>query len=1180
VTRKEKASLNDPSWLVPRRTRRNWVASLVTVFVLVTCHSGNPLAGRVTVFALAQSQTTGRIAGTVKDQNGAVIVGAAVTVTSLATADERKVTTDTDGNYAVPLLPPGTYRVRITASGFNPALSGVARVVITETTTVNAELAVAGVIVDSVVVRAAPLIRTDGPQLGRVVDSRAVSELPLATRNFTQILALSSGTSVGLPDNTALGRNSQGASVNGARTTQNNFEINGIDANQLANNSTGAVAVPAPETIQEFKVQTSLYDATFGRGAGGSVQAVTRSGTNEFHGAAYEYFRDDAFNANNPFLKAAGVERPTLKRNVFGGLIGGPVKSDKIFFFVSYQGTRERNGASDNSLTSSILIAPDLTDDRSQQTLLATFRPRSQNGLPAPSIHPAALALLNIKLPDGQFLIPTPQADGRYSGSAISTYREDQFNANVDYRAGEKDWLAVKFFFSNAPQFAALPGNGTNVPGFGADQKNDNRLFSLQDIHTFGARTVNEARIGYSLIFSDSFGRHPVQDSDVGIRRANAGAYPGLGQIRIGAGDAVTIGNGGAVVDLELDNSAITLVDILSITRGRHSVRTGGGIISYRTNVTANGNRRGQIVFQNFNSFLLGLATSSLNAEGITTRFLRAADYSLFLQDDWKLSQKLTLNLGLRYELDLPPYETRGALATFDPALYQPRMEVDAIGNPVGPPVGGFVQAGNVIPQYDLANVPNVGKRIFTSVDPNNFGPRVGFAYAPFDSGRLTLRGGYGIFYSRPSAIHLINTINSPPTYVIRRSAANGLLVPLENPFLPLPSQDQFPAFVTGVLLSSSSFDRRLRTPYVHQYNASLQYALSQDLLLEAAYVGTRGHNLFRNVRINQAKLASTQQPIVNAVTGQVITTNTPTNATLRAPYQGADIAGFQQFQYTAESAYNSLQMSLTRRLSKGVQLLASYTYAKSLDNASGQFFDASTILGNQFDDRANRGVSDFDRTHRFVLSYLWDLPRPAFAARSTAGRLLLSDWQVAGIITAMSGLPIDIVDSNAGSFYFGTNSGLSRPSWAPGATRRTAMTNVPAGYYFNPLAFVRPAVLPFQPIPSSNGTAIANALGTDIGNVGRNVLRGPRQSNVDFSIIKRFPISESKNIELRGEFFNLFNHVNFANPISNFNAVPSSSINQNTGQIINPSDLGDFGRINSTSNNPRLIQLALKLNF
>jgi hypothetical protein len=380
---------------------------------------------------------------------------------------------------------------------------------------------------------------------------------------------------------------------------------------------------------------------------------------------------------------------------------------------------------------------------------------------------------------------------------------------------------------------------------------------------------------------------------------------------------------------------------------------------------------------------------------------------------------------------------------------------------------------------------------------------------------------------------------------------------------------------VLGITLSSSTFDRRLRTPYFHQYNASAQYALGNNLVLEVAYVGTRGHNLFRNVRINQARLASTQQPIVNAVTGQVITINTPGNAMLRAPYQGVDIVGFQQFQHTAESAYNSLQISLARRLSKGLQLLASYTYAKSLDNASGMVeLDNSIILGNQLDDRANRGVSDFDRTQRFVLSYLWDLPRPAFASKSKAGRALFSGWQVAGIITAMSGQPIDIADTAAGSFYFGANSGLSRPNWAPGASHSTATRNVPPGYFFNPFAFVRPVVRNGQSIPSSNGTSLAGAQGTDIGNVGRNVLRGPGQTNVDFSVFKRFPLGEAKSVEFRAEFFNLFNQVNFNNPVSNLNAA---IVAQNTGQIINP---GDFGRIISTSNNPRLIQFALKLNF
>src|SRR5437899_6490819 len=267
---------------------------------------------------LAQTQTTGRIAGTVKDQNGAVIVGAEVTVVSKATGDERKVTTDTEGNYAVPLLPSGTYRVRIAANGFNTKIFDTVQVFITETTPADADLTVAGVIVDPVVVRIAPLIQRDGPQLGRVVDSRAVSELPLATRNFTQILGLSPGTAVDLPDNTTLGRNSQNFSVNGARTTQNNYQINGADANNIRNNNLIRLSVPAPEPIQEYKVQTSLYDATFGR-SGGNIQAITRSGGNEFHGAGYEYFRNAALNANNPFLKAAGVKRPVLNRNVFGG---------------------------------------------------------------------------------------------------------------------------------------------------------------------------------------------------------------------------------------------------------------------------------------------------------------------------------------------------------------------------------------------------------------------------------------------------------------------------------------------------------------------------------------------------------------------------------------------------------------------------------------------------------------------------------------------------------------------------------------------------------------------------------------------------------------------------------------------------------------------------------------------
>jgi carboxypeptidase family protein/TonB-dependent receptor-like protein len=1156
------------------------------------CLSSLVLVLLASFIAYAQTPTTGRIAGAVRDQKGAVVAEAEVRVVNKATGDERKTITDATGSYALLLLPPGIYSVRIAAIGFKQAISDNVQVNITQTTIVNAELEV-GDLRESVTIRTGPpLIQRDGPQLGRVVDSRAVSELPLATRNFTQILGLSPGTAVDLPDNTALGRNPQNISVNGARTTQNNYQLNGVDGNNIRNNNFQGLLLPAPETIQEFKVQTSLYDASFGRSGGGNIQAVTKSGGNDSHGSAYEYFRDGALNANNPFLKAAGVKRPVLSRNVFGGLVGGPIKKERVFFFVSYQGTHERNGASVNSLSSNVLIAPGLTDDRSEATLKRVFN--------VTSVNPIALNLLNVKLPSGQFLIPTPQGNGRYSSSTPSAFREDQFNANVDYRINGQNWLAVKFFFANFPQTQSL-FTGVNVPGFAAETETRHRLISLQHIHTFSVSIINEVRFGYSFRKQHSSPQEPVTDSDVGILRANEATFPGLSLIRIAPNaDGVAFGTASILIDQQVAAPSATFGDVLSITKGKHSVRTGGEIFYYQENATENLNVRGQIDFNNFNEFLTGTVSQSVFGTGINYRSLRATDYDFFVQDDWKFSRRLTLNLGLRYELDMPTCDTRGRNVNFDPALYRPRLAVGANGNPVGPPIGGFVQAGNVIPQYDLPDVPNVGKRIVTSIDPNNFAPRIGFAFSPLDSGRLVVRGGYGIFYSRISMTHFSTAIQLPPNYIVGRRTNP----PFADPFFPAPSVDRFPTFVEGIDLATLPYDRNMRTPYFQQYNASVQFAVSNYMALEIAYVGGRGLNLLTNVGINQARLASPQHPVINEVLsalnrpGAIITTNTPTNAQLRAPFQGASLSsagagvpGFGLTQTTAQSTYNSLQISATRRFSKGLQFLAAYTHAKSIDNASGGAIgaagiDSGSILGNQLDNRANRGVSNFDRTHRFVLSYLWELPRPVFTGRSTASRLLLSNWQVAGIITAMSGLPIDIVDGNSASLYLGNNNGLSRPSWAPGATRSIATSDIPSGYFFNPFAFARPIVSAGQGIPSSNIGAVGGAacgvptvICTDFGNVGRNVLRGPRQVNVDFSVIKRVRIDENKTIEFRAEFFNLFNHVNFANPISNLNGAVSSggAINANTGQIINP---GDFGRLTATSNNPRLIQLALKLNF
>jgi hypothetical protein len=1133
----------------------------------------------------ASGQTTGRITGVVKDSSGGVIVGAEVQAVNEGTGEKWRVVTDDAGNLSFVLLPPGLYQIDVSAESFKTTVLNDVPVRITETTTINVSLAVGNRVEKVIVNGSPPLLQADGPQLGRVVDSRAAAGLPLATRNFTQLLTLSPGTASYLPDSTAVGRNTQAISVNGARVTQNFFQINGIDATTMGTNGAILVAVPAPETIEEFKVQTSLYDATYGRSGGANIQLVTKSGGNEVHGDIYEYFRNEALDANNPFLKAAGLARPLLRRNIFGGVLGGPIRKKRAFFFVSSQGSRERNAASIiNSISSNVFVAHGLTDDRSASTLEKTFN--------VSTIDPSSLALLNAKLPNGMFVIPTPQASGLFSGSSPSNFQEDQFNTNADFRLSHSDSLATKFFFTNTSQFLVLPsfrGTGPNVPGYGTDQTFNNRVVSVQDIHSFSPVLMNELRLGYAFNSNNAIPHEPVTDSEIGVSRPNAAELPGLPLIRIApAAGGVAVGTPTSVGLTKV--SVATLADSLLLLRRNHSIRTGFEIRFNEVNFAQQTFTRGQIDFLDFHSFLAGTTQVTTFGNGLNERSQRAWDYNFFVQDDWKVSPRFTVNLGLRYELDLPVYDTRGRLSTFDPTLYVPRQQVQN-GNPVGPPVGGFVQAGNVIPSLDLSGVPNVSKYVVHSIDPNNLAPRIGFAYSPLRSSRLAVRGGYGIYYSRVTFAYASASAQIPPMFAL--GVQNGAR--FDIPFFAVPAQNQFPTFVPGILLAGPAFDRGLRTPYVRQNNLSVQYELRKDLLLETAYVGATGRKLLRQVSINQAQLASSQNPITNAVTGAVITTNTPGNAILRAPLQGVSINGFSLNESTANSSYDSLQVSLTERLSHGLQFLAAYTFAKSIDNASGSgggagitglvntgaVNDSSLILGNQNDSRANRGVSDFDRTHRFVWSYLWDLPKPGFASASRFYPLVLWNWETSGILTAMSGLPIDVVDTGAGDLYGlakGTNP-LARPSLVAGMSCQDALRNIPDGYFLNPGVFARPLVASGQPIPSSGGVATASVAGTDIGNVGRNCLRGPRQVNLDFSIAKHFPFAESRSLEFRAEFFNAFNHPNFANPISNLNAAFASggNIDPSTGQVLNA---GNFGRIISTSNNPRILQLALKFSF
>jgi hypothetical protein len=1133
--------------------------------------AGAKLVGIAALFltlniSFAQTQVTGRLTGTIRDVRGAVLIGAEVSVENPETGEKVTSLTDSSGNYSILQLLPAAYRIEIRAAGFSPAMFSDVGIGVSETRIINATLHVARSITDITVSETPPLVRSDSAELGSTIESLTLEATPLPTRNFLQLLTLVPGVTAPLTNNNAIGRNSPSVSVDGSRVTQNGYSINGVDATDESLHVFADVAVPAPESIAQVNVQTSVSDASVA-GAGASVQVVTRSGTNSFHGAVYEYFRNEVFNANDPNLNAVGLRRPEMRRNVYGATLGGPLRLNKVFFFASYQGTREANAATGQSLYKSVLIAPGLTSDRSAATLMRQFK--------VSSIDATSLQLLNFKLPNGQFLIPTPQTpSGRVTGAALSTYQEDQFNTNLDYHVSPNDFLTGKLFFARAPLFSALAGSNfgvpSSLPGFGTFLNIDNRVLSIQEIHTLSPTAVNEVGLGYSFLRHDEVPQESLQDRAIGMYRSTAGQYPGLPLIVMGrdeGGPAI----GTSDITYRGHTPSLSVADMISVQRGRHQLRFGVQVRHLAWRARAGIFSYGEIDFPTFADFLTGDTSSGFAhlGTGITQRDFRTTEYHAFFQDDWKVSAKLTLNMGLRYELDPPPYDSQGRIGGFDPTLYKPRMEVEA-GVPVGPPMGGITEADNAPSQYSLADVTRVGKRMVKSIDGNNFGPRIGFAWSPLASGRLAFRAGYGIFYSPPSFIYLGLQYFAPPFFLATDTSGQAF----NNPFGNAPPESSFPLIQPNSVLTGTVLDRNARTPYTQQFNASVQFEVARDTTLQVAYAGSRGVKLLRTVAINQAPIASLDRPIKNAVTGEAITTNSVENSSLRAPFQGVSTWFFSLNETTGKSAYDALQATMNRRLSHGLQFSAAYTFSKSIDNGSNPGggvntdgtldrsggLDTANIWGNQLDPRANRGISDFDRTHYFVFNYLWEVPRPAFV-HSPASRLLLANWRLSGLFTAMSGLPVDIFDSGGG-FLYGLFGG-ARPNWASSASK--ALRDVPSGYYFNPSAFVSAVVQPGQPIPSvHDATAIVDPqaeASTDIGDVGRNVLRGPAQWNLDFSVAKRFPLTESKAVEFSADVFNLLNHPDRDNPVSDISTA-------------------DFGRVLNFSSSPRILQLSLQFKF
>lgn len=1071
--------------------------------------------------------TTGSISGVVLDQTGAVVSGANIVVTSNDTGQQRNSNSNEDGSFSIPALPAGKYQVKVSQDSLNVVLEGVV-VSLTQVTVLKVELQ-ATTVAEVVTITAAPtLVQTESTQLGRNVDEQTLRQLPLPTRNFQQLLTLSPGTSSNLSNNTELGRGDATISVNGQRTTSNNVRINGVDANSIGTNSTPNIAVPATDTIQEFIVQTSLYDASNGRSAGGSVEAITKSGTNSIHGSVYEFLRNRSLNANDFFLNSAGQDKPVLTRNQFGFVLGGPVIKNKTFFFVSYQGTRERNGASLNNSLSFPIIPTGLTDSNRTAAGLATAF-----GLPVAAISPIAVSLLQAKLPNGQFIVPSPTtASGLTPLSAVSRFREDQYNINIDHKFSDTHSLTGKWFSADNPilqsnyNFAGLGNGPTQLPGFGGDLDLINRVFSLTDTYIFSANVINQARFGYTRIRATSAPQEPFTASQFGINNPQSGLFPGLPTVQVVG--LFTFGSS-AFADQSSTINSFTYNDTLSITAGRHRVRLGAEFRRSQVNFFFNAFTRGQLVFPTFANFLAGQSISILGT-GVFDRALRTNEFSSFVQDDYKVNDRLTFNVGLRYEYFGNPTEKRGRLINFIPDQFKSGLPT----SPAGPP-NGFVQPGNA--KNPIAGVPTTDDGLVEN-DLNNFAGRFGFAFKPLKSDRLVLRGGYGIYYDRIST----RTINTQVLNFPFFSLGTRVLGPLSDPFAPVPAPSAFPVIPTvpstlGVPISGIFLDPNFRTPYVQQYNFNVQYQFAKDFLLEVGYVGSKGTKLLQVKTLNQ--------PVYNKATGQF---TLPLGPFLSSQKNAA--GGIQQVQSSSNSHYDSLQISLTKKLSRGVQFLASYTLAKSIDDYSGSAINELTGLpGDQFNTGTNRGLSDFDRRNRFVLSGIFDLPKVKIASRPAA--LLLNNWQVATILTLQSGLPFSVID-NPSNFI------LQRASLVPGMDPELdGSVKDRLNQYFNTAAFV----------PSRQVLAgtILNPFfdgNSPFGNLGRNTLIGPAQRNVDISMIKYIPIKETFNMEFRAEFFNAFNTVNFANPNANI-AVPAT-----------------FGRVTATSAGPRVIQFALKFNF